>query len=123
MAKAYVSLCSTSDPLAAVGERILREIADQCMPEPLAGCADVGAEFGTPQSGQTCAVNSRCLPECVITDVFERGTANEHRSDVPHCLELMPDGTVVPGNTDRALAYAEGRPAERDPALPVSAVG
>jgi hypothetical protein len=78
-------------------------------------------ELGAPQADITCDVNSRCLPQCQVTDVFERGTANELESAVPQCLEVMPDGTLSPGNTNRSVAYGDGRPQERDANLPVSA--
>jgi hypothetical protein len=91
-----------------------------CFPQPLDGCADVGVAYGNPQSDQTCAINNQCLPACEVVDVSWRGTQQERRRAIPHCLEIGLDGTVLTGNTDRSLAYADGRPAERDPALPVA---
>jgi len=105
-----------------VGRQITDRILQaSCFPQPLHGCADVGATHGEPQAPQTCAINNQCLPACEVVDVSWRGTQQERRRAIPHCLEIGLDGTVLTGNTDRSLAYADGRPAERDPELPVAA--
>ena len=90
----------------------------QCLSSPLRGCSDVGAEFDSPADDETC--NDACRADCIVTDVFERGTVREQRSQVPSCLEICSTGPC-PGNSDRMLAYAEGHPLERDPNLPVPA--
>ncbi|MFH2010760.1 MAG: hypothetical protein ABI333_29435, partial [bacterium] len=121
MAWAYKSICD-GDAYTTYFEMFgMFEAAMEfsCLPAPPAGCVDVAVEFGRSGDGQGC--NDVCLPDCVVTDVFERGTANEQRQEVPHCLEVMSDGTLRPGNTDRAAAYELGRPSERDAGLPVSA--
>jgi hypothetical protein len=125
MVRAYQSICAWCDEglaFSEIGRKMLDDITRAtCLPAPLKGCADVGVEFGAPQAGNTCDVNSRCLPQCHVTDVFERGTANEQQFEVPGCLEVMPDGALSEGNTDRTLAYASGQPNERDASLPVPA--
>jgi len=120
---AYTSVCSAdySPALQGIGNKIKDILEFQCLPSPLKGCADVGVEFGTPQAAETCTVNQACLAECVVKDVFERGTPNEAEYVVPPCLEVMADGTLAVGNVDRTLAFANGHPNERDAALPVTA--
>jgi len=120
---AYNSVCSSdyTPALQGIGNKILDVLRWQCLPRPARGCADPGIEFGSPQAQITCEVNSRCLADCTVVDVFQRGTSFEQRHDVPPCLEILPDGTRMQGNTDRTLAYANGHPNERDTQLPVSA--
>ncbi len=120
---AYTSNCSAdyTPVLQGLGDRIRTRIENRCLPSPLAGCADVGVEFGTPRAAQTCAVNAQCLASCRVTDIFDRGLATETLSDVPPCLDLLPDGTILSSNTDRTLAYAGAHPQERDPNLPAPA--
>ena len=117
---AYSSICSAdyTPALAGIGNKIKDILEFQCLPSPLKGCADVGVEFGTPRAAQSCAINSQCLAECQVTDVFERGLPNEKEYTVPPCLEVMTDGTIMEGNIDRSLAYANGHPNERDANLP-----
>ncbi|MFC1482467.1 hypothetical protein ACFL51_01535 [Myxococcota bacterium] len=98
---------------------IERRMLYSCLEKPIKGCADVGVEYDSPQSSQTCEINSRCLPQCVVFDIFMEGTDSEQWEEVPHCLEIMSDGGLEAENTDRTLAYAEGRPTERDAGLPV----
>jgi hypothetical protein len=124
MVWAYQSLCHTDcfGSMLEIGWNMQDSLnVFQCLPEPLKGCADVGALFDSPQAEVTCAVNGRCLPQCRVTDVFERGTENELQSAVPPCVDVMADGTLSPGNIDRSLAYGDGRPQERDANLPVQA--
>jgi len=120
---AYTSICSGDlvPPLAGIGTVVRGLLGPQCLPAPLRGCADPGILYGAPQADQTCDVNARCLPRCDVVDVFDRGLPTERRLTVPPCLELAPDGTVLPGNTDRALAYANGVPYLRDAGLPADA--
>jgi len=120
---AYSSICSAdlTPVLAGIGSRIIDTLQPRCLPAPLRGCADVGAEFGTPRAAQSCAINSRCLARCSVIDVFERGLPSEAEYTVPACLEVMPDGSILAGNTDRTLAYANAHPNERDATLPVAA--
>jgi hypothetical protein len=121
---AYPSMCDRRSMQEMGFGAVLTRIIDQlrivrCLPAPLKGCADVGVEFGQPQHEHTCEINSRCLPECRVTDVFRRGTSTEQPIYVPPCLEVTADGTLSPGNTDRTVAYAGGHPNERDANLPV----
>lgn len=120
MAWAYTSICSPTftDALKGIGSRIKDVLEFQCLPSPLKGCSDVGAEFGSP--ADTCTDNDVCQATCQVTDVFQRGTDQETQSDVPPCLEVCNDGPC-PGNVDRQQAYQAGHPQERDPNLPVSA--
>jgi hypothetical protein len=120
MAWAYTSICSASynTALEGVGNKIKDIMEFQCLPTPLEGCADPGAEFGAPMDSQTC--NDVCLAQCNVEDTYERGTANETKVTVPPCLEVCPSGPCA-GNTDRTAAYAQGHPPERDANLPVSA--
>jgi len=120
---AYTSVCSGDyeAPLRAIGERIVDLLYFQCLPAPIAGCSDPGVDYGVPQAAQHCEVNSQCVAQCHVTDVFLQGEPHEERHDVAPCLEIAPDGTRLPDNTDRSLAYAQGHPDLRDPALPVSA--
>jgi len=120
MSWAFTSICSATytDALQGIGARIKGLLDFQCLPSPLKGCSDVGAEFGVPKD--SCDQNDVCLPTCIVTDTFQRGLPEETQSDVPPCLEVCADGPC-PGNTDRSLAYQNGHPSERDPNLPVSA--
>jgi len=93
-------------------------VEEQCFELPVLGCVDPGAAVGQPRDGQTC--NDACAPNCIVTDVQSRGTPDETEALLPHCLEVCDDGPC-PGNTDPTLAYAEGRPADRDFRLPVDA--
>ncbi len=117
---AYSSVCSPTytDALEGVGSRLRDALQEQCLPAPLRGCSDIGAEFGAP--ADECADNDVCRPECRVTDVFGRGTGLEQSYYVPPCLEVCADGPCA-GNTDRSLAYAQGHPDERDADLPVAA--
>jgi hypothetical protein len=119
---AYSSVCSgdLTPAMAGIGSVFREVFGYQCLPAPLRGCADPGVEYGTPRAPQTCDVNARCLPRCAVTDIFFRGLDTEQRHAVPPCLEVALDGTLLPGNTDRALAYATGVPRHRDPALPLN---
>ncbi len=123
MVWAYQSICGFCDEATQeIGQRMKEHLnVFQCLPAPLKGCADVGVEFGSPQADQACDLNSRCIPQCQVTDVFERNTINEQQFSVPPCVEVMPDGTLNSGNTDRTLAYASSIPEERDIDLPVPA--
>ncbi len=120
---AYSSICSAdyTPALAGIGNKIKDILEFQCLPSPLKGCADVGVEFGTPRAAQTCQINGQCLAQCVVTDVFERGLPAEQEYTVPPCLEVANDSSIMEGNVDRALAYDNGHPNERDAALPVAA--
>lgn len=120
---AYTSICSIdlAPPLAGIASAIRERLGYQCLPAPLRGCADPGVVYGTPRADQTCDVNARCLPRCDVVDVFDQGLPTEQRFTVPPCLDLAPDGTLLPGNTDRALAYANGVPNRRDQNLPANA--
>ncbi len=120
---AYSSICETdyTPALAGIGNKIKNVLDFQCLPSPLKGCADVGVEFGTPRAAQTCTINSQCLAHCMVTDIFERGLPGEMEYSVPPCLEVALDGTLLVGNIDRALSYANGHPNERDATLPVAA--
>jgi len=120
---AYSSICAADYTpfLAGVGHMIRTGLANDCLSSPLAGCADPGVDFGTPQAPVTCAINDQCLANCMVEDIFSRGTMDETQAEVPPCLEVMPDGSVAQGNVDRSLAYATGHPALRDVDLPVSA--
>ncbi|MFH2009616.1 MAG: vWA domain-containing protein [bacterium] len=120
---AYTSICSSNyvPALQGIGEKISGLLSEQCLPAPLKGCSDPGVDFGLPQAVETCAVNAQCSPQCTVIDVFERGLTNEQRYPVPPCLDVMPDGSILSGNTERTLAYASGHPNTRDPNLPVSA--
>ncbi len=119
---AYTSICSgdLAPSLAGIGYTFAL-LQYQCLPAPLRGCADPGVEYGTPRAPQTCEVNARCLPQCVVEDIFDHDLPSEQYTPVPPCLEVATDGTLLPGNTDHALAYANGMPNQRDAALPVSA--
>ncbi len=119
---AYTSICSAdySPALKGIGDVISVKL-DQCMPTPLKGCSDPGVEFGAPQAARSCAINSQCLAQCTVTDIFGRDTDAEQRYDVPPCLEILSNGTWEKGNTDRTLAYASAHPNLRDPNLPVAA--
>jgi len=120
---AHTSICSAdfSPALEGIGGIIGGLLDNQCLPTPLKGCSDPGVEFDAPQALTTCQVNSQCLAQCSVTDIFGRGTDDEERYDVPPCLEIRPDGTWDKGNTDRSLAYAAAHPDLRDPSLPVAA--
>jgi len=122
---AYSSICSAdyTPALAGIGNKIKDILEFQCLPAPLKGCADVGVEFGTPRAARTCSINSQCLAECEVTDVFYRGIPDqEAKYTVPPCLEVAPDGSIMEGNIDRAASYGgDGHPAERDGNLPVAA--
>ncbi len=120
---AYSSICSAdyTTALAGIGNKIRDILEFQCLPSPLKGCADVGVEFGSPRAPNQCAINSQCLAECEVSDVFNRGLPDEAQYEVPPCLEIAPDGSRMPGNIDRTLAYANGHPLERDSSLPVAA--
>ncbi len=119
---AYTSICSAdyTPALAGVGRKIKDILEFQCLPSPLKGCADVGAEFGTPRAAQTCAINERCLPNCSVGETRNRGTDDEYDVWLPPCLEVC-DAGYCEGNTARNLAYAGGHPPMRDPSLPVEA--
>jgi len=121
MTWAYTSICSPTfaDALEGIGSRIKDILEFQCLPTPLKGCSDVGAEFTVGPRDQ-CQKNDVCLPSCWVTDIFQRGTTEETQADVVPCLEVCNDGPC-PGNTDRNQAYQLGHPQERDPNLPVSA--
>jgi hypothetical protein len=117
---AYSSICSAdyTPAMAGLGNKIKDILEFQCLPAPLKGCADVGVEFGTPRAALTCAINERCLADCIVTDVFERGLDNEQRYTVPPCLWVDETGsTIIEGNTDQTQAIALGHPTERG-ALP-----
>ena len=73
-----------------------------CFPSPLLGCADPGAEVGTPLDD--CEANDPCRPDCLITDIHLRGTSEERQQELPPCLEICPDGPC-PDNEDPALAW------------------
>ncbi|MFH2007985.1 MAG: hypothetical protein ABI333_15490 [bacterium] len=120
---AYSSACSAdyTPSLFGLGDRITLPLEYQCLPAPLAGCADPGVEYGSPHAAQTCAVNLQCLADCLVVDVRDRGTPQEIRAAVPPCLEVIPSGEHVVGNRDRTLAYSAGHPDSRDAALPVAA--
>ncbi len=120
---AYSSVCQAdlTPAFAGIGHAMSAHLGPACLPAPLKGCADPGVEFGTPRAAQTCGVNAACVPSCQVTDIQEKGQPTEVRVTVPPCLEVMPDGTMAPGNTDRSLAYADGHPNQRDAALPVEA--
>ncbi|MDY0003025.1 MAG: hypothetical protein RBU30_17120 [Polyangia bacterium] len=117
---AFSSICSATytDALQGVADKIIGGLAPQCPPTPFKGCSDPGAQFGLPADGY--AGNDQCLPTCRLQDVFQRGTAEESRADLPPCLEVCPQGSCQ-GNQDPALAYASGHPAKRDSSLPVEA--
>jgi hypothetical protein len=117
---AFSSVCAPTyvTALEGIGQRIHQSLVAQCLPSPLQGCADPGAEHGIP--GDAYAGNDQCLASCQVTDIFWRGTMQETRAEVPPCLQVCPSGPC-PGNTDRTLAYAAGHPGARDPDLPVSA--
>ena len=122
MPEAFLSICehSLEDTLSSFGVNVVEKIAaSQCLPQPLWGCEDVGARFGFPADEETC--NDECLPDCLVTDVFERGTVNELRSNVPPCLWIMPNGTVDSDNSTPSRAYRSGTPEIRDADLPVTA--
>ena len=121
MSWAYTSICSPTftDALQGIGGKIKDILEFQCLPSPLKGCADIGAEFTVGGQDQ-CQANDVCQAQCNVQDIFERGTPNETKSTVPPCLEVCNDGPC-PGNTDRSQAYANGHPNERDANLPVSA--
>jgi len=122
---AYSPICTADQSgfFAGIGDKIKSVLGPRpsCIPAPLKGCADVGVEFGSPQAAQTCAVNAQCLAQCQVTDVFDRGLPTEAEYAVPACLEVMHDGVLLAGNTDRTLAYAAAHPAARDVNLPVAA--
>lgn len=121
MAWAYTSICSPTftDALEGIGRKIKDILEFQCLPSPLKGCADIGAEF-TAGGSDSCTDNDVCLAQCSVQDIFERGTPNERKSTVPPCLEVCNDGPCT-GNLDRNTAYAAGHPNERDANLPVDA--
>ncbi|MFH2006233.1 MAG: hypothetical protein ABI333_06580 [bacterium] len=83
---------------------------------PIAGCRDIGAAVGQPADAQSC--NDLCRPLCTVREAYYHATPEEYRLDVPHCLEVCPDGLCA-GNDDPTQAYADGAPPDRDPALPV----
>jgi hypothetical protein len=120
LAWAYLSICSSTfvTALEGIGRKIKTLLDYNCPGQPLRGCADVAMEFERPGDGQSC--NDTCAPTCEMIDVYERGTANETKVEVPPCLEVCANGRC-PGNTDRSLAYLGGHPEKRDPALPVTA--
>ncbi len=120
---AYSSICSAdyTPALSGIGNKIKDILEFQCLPSPLKGCSDVGVEFGTPRAAQTCAVNERCAAHCVVKDIFERGLPGEAEYEVPPCLQVGTDGSLMPENLDRTVAYANGHPNERDSNLPVAA--
>jgi len=120
---AYSSVCSAdyTPIMTGVAERLRRVTGPQCLPLPLKGCADPGVDFGIPRAAQICSVNAQCLARCEVTDVQYHGLPEDQELAVPPCMEILPDGFRLEGNTDRWLAYAIGYPAERDPLLPVAA--
>jgi hypothetical protein len=118
MSWAYTSICEPDyrGALQGIGVEIRTLLEAKCLPLPLLGCADVGAEFGMHGDAETC--NDVCQANCEVTDVRERGTPYEEQYAVPPCLEICDSGPC-PGNTNRDYAYAEGHPADRAEGLPV----
>ena len=119
MSWAYTSICNSSytDALEGIGNKIKDILEFQCLPSPLKGCSDVGAEF-TVGGQDDCLDNDVCQAQCSVQDIFQRGTDQETKSAVPPCLEVCNDG-LCPGNTDRSVAYMSGHPDERDANLPL----
>ncbi len=121
MAWAFTPICNSdlSSAISGLYHKLEGVMAISCLPSALKGCSDVAAWFGDLGDGQDC--NDHCDADCAVLDVFERGMENEQRSDVPSCREVMPDGSLLLGNTDWGLAYSNGLPDRRDPDLPVPA--
>lgn len=117
---AMTSVCSPdyTPSLATSSNHVTGSFVPPCFDLPLRGCADPGAEEGQPKDDATC--NDTCQPTCVVTDVQQRSMPDESQTRLPPCLEVCADGPC-PGNTDPALAFASGRPLERDFWLPVPA--
>jgi hypothetical protein len=124
----YRSICSYD--CTVVMEELLEALQRrlgwfQCLPRIPKGCADIGTALGATDSIAQCPVNTHCLPNCEVSDLTEYAVNNDatelERTKLPPCLEIMPDGTRREGNVDRDLAYAKGRPPERDSELPVLA--
>ncbi len=89
-----------------------------CFELRLRGCSDPTAAAGTPRDDQIC--NDDCLPNCVVTDIQQRGTPDEAIEALVPCLEVCDDGPC-PDNVYAPDAYAKGRPEKRDYLLPVDA--
>ncbi len=117
---AKTSICHAdyTPALAGLGHRISVTLLPTCFELPLRGCSDPAEAEGLPGDGEPC--NDACVPRCFVTEVQQRGLPEETQTNLPHCLEVCVDGPC-PGNTDPTLAYADGRPVERDYRLPVEA--
>jgi hypothetical protein len=117
---AFMSVCGDDyrPALEGIGRVIRAALDARCPVEPLVGCADPGAREGWPADDETC--NDTCRPDCTLTETVGPDGPNQTSLTIPPCLEVCPTGPC-PNNRDPALAYANARPALRDPNLPVDA--
>jgi len=112
---AYTSICSDSydAALTGIGDKLVA-LMDTCPPVAFKGChaPEVDANDNVDVAS--------CMPQCSVTDKTNKGGTDEQTRDVPHCLEVCPDG-LCDGNADPSQSYAGGQPPQRDEDLPVEA--